>query len=427
MIPTTSNRKFFYGWISLIGGAIIWFASGGTTWFSWGAFLPLMSKDLGWSRSVLTLPGSTYNLVLGLTGMVVGISLRRFGIRKNMIFGCTMCVLGLGGMYLATQVWHVYLFYSVLAGIGFSFSASITTFTLVNNWFVRRRSLAMGILLSAGGLAGFTIVPLITWLSLRSGWRVAWLYLAGIELVMSVAGIALVKDKPEDVGQLPDGDITPVAQETAAKDPVPSCVYQTPIEWKIGDALRSPVLWLIILFNCATMFSRMILQMHHVAYVQDIGFAPLIASSTLGLQIGTSTPARLGVGALGLRIETRHVAVVCLASFLAAMVILIYANTLPLIYLYTILAGLGWGGMMVVRPTMLGAYYGRTCYPLIEGLTGPIGTLVTFGSPLIAAFIYDSTGSYRTAFIIAAVLLVIGLACAFLARPPKPRTEVEKA
>ena len=83
------------------------------------------------------------------------------------------------------------------------------------------------------------------------------------------------------------------------------------------------------------------------------------------------------------------------------------------------LAGISWGGLIVVQPTLLGAYYGRSSYPLIAGYTRPLSTLVSAIGPLLAGFIYDNTGSYIIAFIVATGLLGIGLVCAFLARPPK--------
>ena len=76
---------------------------------------------------------------------------------------------------------------------------------------------------------------------------------------------------------------------------------------------------------------------------------------------------------------------------------------------------------MVVTPTILGAYFGRESYPLIAGYTHPINSIITAIGPLLAGLIYDSTGSYMLAFIIAAALIGVALVCALLARPPMPR------
>jgi MFS family permease len=75
---------------------------------------------------------------------------------------------------------------------------------------------------------------------------------------------------------------------------------------------------------------------------------------------------------------------------------------------------------MVIMPVLIGAYFGSAAYAQIIGWTTPVTTLFSAGSPLLAALIFDNTGSYTSVFIIALILLGVGLVCALLARPPKP-------
>ena len=75
---------------------------------------------------------------------------------------------------------------------------------------------------------------------------------------------------------------------------------------------------------------------------------------------------------------------------------------------------------MVIMPVLIGAYFGSAAYAQIIGWTTPVTTLFSAGSPLLAAFIFDSTGSYTPVFIISLILLGVGLVCTLLARPPKP-------
>ena len=75
---------------------------------------------------------------------------------------------------------------------------------------------------------------------------------------------------------------------------------------------------------------------------------------------------------------------------------------------------------MVIMPVLIGAYFGSAAYAQIIGWTTPVTTLFSAGSPLLAAFIFDNTGSYKPVFIISLILLGAGLVCALLARPPKP-------
>jgi cyanate permease len=63
-------------------------------------------------------------------------------------------------------------------------------------------------------------------------------------------------------------------------------------------------------------------------------------------------------------------------------------------------------------------YFGKTHYPRIVGLALPFSTILgSLGSP-VTGWIRDSTGSYRSAWELAIIILAIGLVSLILARPP---------
>jgi len=423
VIPGRSRKGRFYGWTALAGVMLAYFGICGNLLYSYGVFLPSMSEEFGWSRVALSAPFTMFWIAAGFLGPVAGISISKFGARKNIILGNLVAVLGLLGMSIIQEVWHVYLFFGVLIGLGLAFGEFIANTTIVNDWFIKRRSLAMSLVFTAGGVGGFLFPPLISWLISSLGWRLAWVSLAGIHTVLAVAvaGI-LIRNKPEEIGQVPDGEVTQVAQGAGGGSLPLKRVYQTPVGWKVGDALRTRALWLVLIFEAAAMFTLSILQLHQVAYLQGLGFSPMMAATTLGLLAGASIVGRLVCGILGTRFEGRYLAAAFLALFIAGIIILINVSikTLPLVYLYAALSGISFGGMLVLGPILFGAYFGRTHYARIVGWTAPVITSMAAASPLLAGFIYDVTGSYVPAFWVAVVFLGVGVVCALLARPPKP-------
>ena len=357
-----------------------------------------------------------------MTGPLVGASIGRFGNRRNMVIGNFAAVLGLMMMALASEVWHIYLFYSALVGLGSSFGMFVSTMAVANDWFVRRRALAMSLLWAALGSGGLIFPPLLTWFISQFGMQLAWVYLGVIHLVMAVVvpGI-LIRNRPEDLGQVPDGAkdrVTALGSGTA----VPSRVYQTPVDWRARDALGTPALWMIVLFGTFHMFTVQMLTIHQVNYFRSLGFSPEVAATALGLYVAVSIPGRLLNGLLGSRVEPRYLAAGCLAGFLVGIIILINVNSLAMLYLYAVVAGVSFGGLLVIRPVMLGAYFGRTHYAQITGFTRPFG-LISAAAPLFTGLIYDSTNSYLWAFTVAAALLGLGMVMALLARPPRPKTD----
>jgi len=201
------NGRDFYGWIALSGAMLVYFTTSGTFFYSYGVFLPAMCSEYGWSRALVGGGLSVALLGFGLPSPLVGASINRFGPRANIAFGNLVVAVGLAGMSIATEVWQIYLFYGILVGLGSAFGLYLTCTTVVNNWFIRKRSLGMGLVISAGGLGGFLFPPLATWLISNIGLQMAWLVLAIIQLACAVlmGGLILVRNRPEDMGQLPDG------------------------------------------------------------------------------------------------------------------------------------------------------------------------------------------------------------------------------
>ena len=286
-----------------------------------------------------------------------------------------------------------------MAGLGIAFGEFIPITTVINHWFIRRRSMAMGLFLASGGLGGFVFPPLISKLISDLGWRWAWGYLAGQHLFLTVIlGGILIRNRPEDMGQYPDGISEtqghPQLNQTAPRHPV----YQTAVDWTAGEAMRTPALWMIMALFSIILFVTNMLTTHQVAYLQDLNFSPLMSATALGLMLGMSIIGRLACGFLGMRFEGRHLAVFFLTGMGLGIMALILARGVLFIHLYSVLTGIGFGGMIVLMPNLLGAYFGRTHYSRIVGWTAPVVTLISAGSPTLAGFLYDVTGKLFFAF-----------------------------
>ena len=364
-------------------------------------------------------PYVLFFLIGGLLGPLAGMTIARFGPRKNIIGFNFIAALGLLGLSQTQAIWQVYLFFGVMAGLGIAFGEFIPITTVINNWFIRRRSMAMGLFLASGGIGGFIFPPLISKLISGMGWRWAWVYLAGQHFLLTVIlGGILIRNRPEDMGQNPDGTTETNGQPQIGQAARPGLVYQTAVDWTALEAMRTPALWMIMALFSIILFVTNMLTTHQVAYLQDLKFSPLSSATALGLMLGMSILGRLACGFLGMRFEGRHLAVFFLTGMGLGIMALIQARGILFIHLYSILTGIGFGGMIVLMPNLLGAYFGRTHYSRIVGWTAPVVTLISAGSPTLAGFLYDATGSYFLPFSIAAVFVLAGIILAVLLRPP---------
>lgn len=387
--------------------------------YAYGVFLPFMSETFGWSRSTLSAPYTFYLILGGMLGPLAGLSISKFGARKNIVFGNIIGAAGLLAMSQVQAVWHVYFSFGILAGLGLAFAEFLPVTTLINSWFIRKRSLALGFVFASGGLCGFLMPPIISALITAGGWRSTWIAVAVIHVILTVilAGF-LIRNKPEDLRQTPDG----VSYADAERDNsilTMENVQSLHPDWTLLEALRSPALWILIALYSFILFAGSMMITHQVAYLEDIHYSPMVSATALGLMLGVSVLGRLLSGVLAMRYEARYLGAVFMASTAAGIVSLLNAHGIVMVYIYSALTGIGFGGMIVLLPNMMGAYFGRTHFPQILGWTAPFVTIFSSTSPMFAGFLFDLTGSYFLPFTIAAILLFSSSFLALLARPPK--------
>lgn len=415
--PATGKR--FYGWIALIGAALSALVGGGIFFYAYGVFLPIMCSEFGWSREVVAFGMSLGVLSFGLPSPLVGITVAKFGARANLVVGNLLGALGMAGMFLVHEVWQVYLFYS-LAGFGCCIGGVIPATTVAGNWFIKKRPLAIGIIMGCGGLGGFIFPLLATVLSNSIGWRMAWVVLGAILFLVAslIGGLILVRNRPEELGQAPDG--IPAGQE---KDGKPTRSLQgashESSKWPLKRVLSQSTIWLIIAFGAASGFASGTITGHQVAYMRDLGYTPMIAASTLSIIAICSVIGSLGFGTLAIRSNIRHLISIFFIVRLISMGILLTTKSITLIYIYAILFGISNGALGTALFTIVGTYYGRSNYARIQGVVYAFSIVLQAAGPVIAGAIYDNTGTYTLAFIILTVATSIGLICAFLSRPPR--------
>ena len=407
----------FYGWYNLAGVMLVPLIAGGAYYYSYGVFLPVMCDDLGWSRAVVSVGLSVSLLTMGLPGPLYGILVAKFGSKINLVLGNTVTALALGGMFFVKEPWHVYVLYGII-GFASGVGGFVACLTIVNNWFIKKRSLAMGIFSTGSGIGGFLMPPFVTLLTLSVGWRVSWLVLAGLILVLVVftASLLIIKNKPEDIQQEPDS--LPYASKRFGKSVIPPEEIPEPKEWRIRQVIRFPTTWFIIAFMAANYFALGAVVCHQVAHVEDLGFSPAVASMTLSLVSVFNIVGCLAFGLAAIKVNIRRLAIVGMLIQIIALVIQLNAKTILSVFCYSSFLGFSLGILISLMPTIVGEYYGRAHFAQILGTTMPILYLVQAISMMLAGYIFDTTSSYFLAVVLSIALSIVSLVCAFLFKKP---------
>ncbi|MFC1896893.1 MFS transporter, partial [Thermodesulfobacteriota bacterium] len=255
---------------------------------------------------------------------------------------------------------------------------------------------------------------------LGGSWKIGWVSVAVLSFGAGVISILFVKNKPSDLGQVPDGRSAPETTGCSGSARSTMRVYRTQYEWTSKQALRSLSFWLIFLGAVGFIVPHMLCVVHGVVHFMDKGFPKALAAASVGLLTLFSIFGRLAGGVLGDRIEPRFVWSGSLVVLLAGLFAVMGATSTVHIYLYAILVGLGFGAAYVCMVTMIGNYFGATAFASIMGVFSPAIIIVGAVSPFLAGWVFDSLGSYNPAFIGAALLCAAGCVALLAAKPGQP-------
>ncbi len=178
--------------------------------------LPIRN-DLGIGIAAISFVEMLGRMEGGLQGPLLGWMTDRFGPRWIMILGGAASGLG----FILLSFTHNYLYFVLvyvgLLSLGFRAGYNNATMPAVNQWFRRRRSLAMSIAGTGSALGGAAIAPLIGLLVFNAGWRKSAL-ISGLVIIAIVIPLSmLVRRSPESMGLRPDGD-PPPDPEVGAQD-----------------------------------------------------------------------------------------------------------------------------------------------------------------------------------------------------------------
>ena len=409
----------------LAAAGMQWYGAG--VWFYGSSVVfKAILNDFGWARAVTAGAFSLARLEGGLEGPFVGWLIDRVGPRTMAIFGAVIA--GLGYMLLSkmNSLVMLYVLFGVVIAFGYNAGFSHAATAAVANWFIKKRGRALGLYTLGAGVGGATIVPLIGWLISQYDWRTT-VAIIGIGMWAIIIPLSLIlRHKPEQYGYVPDGEPPaekqplPEAEVATSAPPTEIEVEATPGErdftWR--EALGTASFWLLLLGASARSIGMSSVVLHEVAYLTDIGIPEMEAAVALGLMVAISIPGRIFFGWLGDRFDKRYVLIVTYVLQAIGILILANVNTIQQVYIFLVVFGVGYGGAIPVYIAMRGEYFGRKAFATIQGLMQMFLIIPTVAGPIFAGYVYDSTGSYYNAFLIFALLYIVGAGVIFFARHP---------
>ncbi|MFC1896985.1 MFS transporter [Chloroflexota bacterium] len=408
--------KVFYGYWILIATFFCLLIHSGCGIYAFSLFVRPLQAEFGWGRGEIMVALTFSLLIMGLTSPFIGRLVDRYGARKLITIGTLIAGLGFILLSLTNNLWFFYGSHTILA-IGMAAMGMVATTAVVSNWFKRRRGTAIGIMSAGIGAGGLALAPLIGGYLIPSfGWQTA--YIASALLTWTIIPVALfvIKAKPADMGLYPDGIETPEAADEA--EILPSSTK----EFSLRRALATPAFWLITVTFLTNGFSQVGIFQNQVPHLEDIGFPTTTAATALGVLGLGSLTGKFGFGWLCDQIQAKYAWCISLGLQLAGNVIIIIiqpTSPLAVLWLYTIVMGLGIGGWLPTLSILISTNFGLASYGAIFGIMAFAQSMGAAAGSLMAGYMYDSMGTYHQAFVIFLALYVVAIPTALAIRRPK--------
>lgn len=419
------TNHLFYGWYIAFVGATA-YALGYGSRFSFSVIFPSLLEEFNWSRDLTATMFSVHLLIYGIAAPITGFLVDRTGPRKTMVLGTVLLSLGLVLSRWGNQLWYFWITFGVISGAGLCMVGAVPFTTVLRNWFEKKRGLAFSLLFLGSGGA-FGCYPAVAWLIDTTGWRNTYL-IEGLVVgaVMIPLIIFVVRYHPRDMGLSRDG--LPETQEGGTSPGKGTFRVVDPawaaVDWTLSKAVRTVRFWLCCLATFSLWgINQNILVAHQVAFAIDMGYSKLYASAVLSLFGLTFAFGSLG-SQISDRIGREVTILLATAIGISGMIVLMCiqdASQPWMLYYFSISLGIANGLCApTIAATVIDIFQGPRVGPIVGAVWFAFAVGGTIG-PWLGGWLFEMTGNYFLAFLVATFLFAVASAAIWLAAPRKVR------
>ena len=408
-------------WILLGVLSLVNFMINAATFNALGVVLPAMVNELKWNWTEAGLGYTILGATVGASSLFPAMLIRRHGVRFTLLAGTAVMTCGFLAL-ACTKGFALYALGTGLCGVGYQMMSLIPG-TYVLAAIFQKRGTPFGVYFTFGAL-GAVAAPWMVWLTdhvLSGGWRSFWLLQMAASLALGLVCAALVGGRAW-LNSAAERTDAAVAKAASAPDR-PGRSYRTAHDWRVREAIRTPQFVLLVAAYFGHLLVGSTVAGLSVAHLTQQGVAMTVALGMLSLEAGVQTLGRAGATALGDRLDPRHLLLFALGALTLGSAALSVAHTYPIMLIYAVGSGLGFGLTGLAISMLLLDYFGRKHNLELFARTCLAGAFSAAG-PTLGGQLRDATGSFGLIFQIYAGVIGVVFLAAWLMRPPR-RDEAE--
>lgn len=413
-------KESFRGWWMVAACFITFGLSTGIPYYNLSFFFDYFRDDHSWPMSFVTLGAPVAVLLTIWVGPTI---VPRVSPRKLIVIGTGVtCVAFQWFARMSGAQWEYYACWCLYM-VGYFLSGPIAHQIIISNWFKKKRGRAMGIAYVGVGVFGGIMPTLLPALSKNMHYGQVLQLMGFLLLLAWPIALFVLKDKPSDVGEYPDGE-APGAEE----DKPVAAVIEPDAEpvMTLGLLAQRAAFWLLLVGSAASIGAIASVNFHMKLVFEDQGFTNqadrnavwAMAQSAI---LFASIAGRLLVGWLADRFPRKYVMVVTYFVVAASIpsLFLVRPGHDGFVYLFAIVFGFAMGADYMLIPLMAADQFGLKSLARAMSAILPSDTISQFWMPkLIEELRLKFAGNYQAAMTAVTVLAVVG-ALAIVGLPKK--------
>ncbi|HKT88961.1 MAG TPA: MFS transporter [Candidatus Sulfotelmatobacter sp.] len=387
-----------------------------------GLLKPTLQVQFGWTEIGYSNIILAFQFAYGASLLFVGKLIDRLGTRKGFSLAVLFWSVAAMAHAAASSVLQFAVArFSLGVGESGSFPASIKA---VAEWFPKKeRALATGIF-NSGANVGAILAPLIVpWLTLRYGWRMAFIGTGALGMLWIFAWLAFYR-RPEESKLLSPGELAYIQSgaETSTPAPVPwRVMLRLRQAWAVGlgKFFTDPIWWFYLFWMPDFLSRNLKLNLQGMALPLFVIYSGASVGSIAGGWLSSSLIKR----GWSVNASRKTALLVCALAVTPIVIASRTTNAWFAVALVALAAGAhqGWSANIY---TLASDMFPRGAVASVVGFGTLLGSLSGMFMAEVVGFILERTGSYVTIFILAGSAYLIALAAVQALAPKLNRAEV---
>lgn len=357
----------------------------GIPYYNQSFFFDYFQQTFHWQLRQITLG---FPLAAILTIWVGPVLIPHFSPRKLIIAGTGLTAIAFFGFSAMKGSLAVYYLLYFIYTVGYIFSGPIPHQILVSYWFRKKRGRAMGIVYVGiglfGGIAPFFIRPITA----KYGFEAALIAVGAIMFLAWPLAIFLLKDRPSDIGQHPDGFRTPPPDVHA-----PSHSFRA--------LLRSGPFWLLLIGSICSIGSVGSINFHMKFVFRDAGYSnqkvldAAWATATTVI-LWSSIAGRLSVGYLSDIFSKKLVMTTTYLAVAGTILLLLWVNPARpySLWVFSVVFGVAMGADYFLIPLMAAEQFGVNTLARAMAIILPVNTIGQTWCPELVSVLREHYPTY---------------------------------